>query len=286
MKKSVFTFGLLVSSLVMLAVMPVLNQQNNFLSNTVAMAQEYDDNYYGDNSYSTYATEENKYECQTGPLEGFFVSSVEFCKHVKFDDKDREDRDNNQSGIQGPPGSTGATGPQGPPGIQGPQGPPGPAGGQPGPQGPPGPLGVPGPQGERGLTGATGPTGAASTVPGPQGPMGFNGTNGINGTQGPPGPAGINVLNQSNLYFVTGNEVNSSDFFDNIGVSIAICDPGDIAIQGGTLVFTHTGNYVERTEIIFSVNTFADSYFLRIEGINVIYQTQAMCFDNPPAHIP
>ena len=28
-----------------------------------------------------------KYECQTGPFEGFFVSSVEFCKHIKLDDK-------------------------------------------------------------------------------------------------------------------------------------------------------------------------------------------------------
>ena len=46
----VFTFGFLLSSLVMLlAVMPVLNQQNNGFSNTVAMAQEYDNyNYYGD----------------------------------------------------------------------------------------------------------------------------------------------------------------------------------------------------------------------------------------------
>ena len=32
-----------------------------------------------------------KYECRTGPFEGFFVSSVEFCKHFKFDDK--KDRD-------------------------------------------------------------------------------------------------------------------------------------------------------------------------------------------------
>jgi len=58
----------------------------------------YDDSSYGDD-YSTYPTEENKYECQTGPFEGFFVSSVEFCKHDKFDDKrghhDRDrDRDN------------------------------------------------------------------------------------------------------------------------------------------------------------------------------------------------
>ena len=77
--RRVFTFGLLVSSLVMLSVMPLLNNNN-----TVAMAQGYDR--YGDSSYSPYPTEDKKYECQIGPFEGFFVSSVEFCKHVKFDD--------------------------------------------------------------------------------------------------------------------------------------------------------------------------------------------------------
>ena len=35
--------------------------------------------------YSKYPTEVNKYECRTGPFEGFFVSSVEFCKYIKFD---------------------------------------------------------------------------------------------------------------------------------------------------------------------------------------------------------
>ena len=42
----------------MLAAMPVLNQQkqNTFLSNTVAMAQEYN-NYNDDNKYSPYPTE-------------------------------------------------------------------------------------------------------------------------------------------------------------------------------------------------------------------------------------
>ena len=49
-----------------------------------------DDNNYVPSSYSQYPTEENKYECRTGPFEGFFVSSVEFCK-FKFDDKDRKD---------------------------------------------------------------------------------------------------------------------------------------------------------------------------------------------------
>ena len=123
MHKSIFIFGLLASSLIMLLIMPFLN--NNSFSN-IAMAQgDYDD------SYSKYPTDDKKYECQTGAFEGFFVGSVEFCKHVKFDKDDRKDnRTGTQGppgpagpqGIQGPPGPTGATGPQGIQGIQGPQG--------------------------------------------------------------------------------------------------------------------------------------------------------------------
>ena len=79
----------------MLAVMPL------FSNNSAAMAQGYD--IYRDNGYySQYPTDDKKYECRTGPFEGFFVSSVEFCKHVKFDkDNDRKD---NRTGTQGPPG--------------------------------------------------------------------------------------------------------------------------------------------------------------------------------------
>ena len=88
MHKSTTTFGLLASSLVMLVLVPLLNN-NSFLSN--AMAQEY--NEYGDSFYSTYQTDDKKYEWRTGPFEGFFVGSVEFCKHVKFDDrKDKRQR--------------------------------------------------------------------------------------------------------------------------------------------------------------------------------------------------
>src|SRR5688572_2967423 len=101
MKKSLFTFGLLASSLVMLVLVPSPN--NNSFFNT-AMAQEYDK--YGDSSYSQYPTEDKKYECRTGPFEGFFVSSVEFCKHVKFDKDERKDNRVNQTGTQGPPGPT------------------------------------------------------------------------------------------------------------------------------------------------------------------------------------
>jgi len=112
MHKSFFTFVFLTSSLVMLAIVPFLNNNNSFL--TTAMAQGYD--IYRDNAYySQYPTDDKKYECQTGPFEGFFVSSVEFFKHVKFDDRKDHRKDNNRTGTQGPPGPAG---PQGPQGIQ------------------------------------------------------------------------------------------------------------------------------------------------------------------------
>ena len=121
-KKSVFTFGFLLSSLVILSVMPILN--NNILN--PAMAQGYDNNYYGHSSYSKYPTDDKKYECRIGPFEGFFVSSVEFCKHIKFDDKDdRKHSRDNRTGTQGPPGPQGPQGIQGPIGPNGTQGPPG-----------------------------------------------------------------------------------------------------------------------------------------------------------------
>ena len=110
----------------MLSAMPLFN------NNTVAIAQGYDS--YSDSYYSQYPTDDKKYECRTGPFEGFFVSSVEFCKHVKFDKDDRKDIRDNRTGTQGPPG------PQGPPGLNGTQGPAGPQGIQ-GIQGPPGVTG-------------------------------------------------------------------------------------------------------------------------------------------------
>jgi hypothetical protein len=133
-KSQLFTFGFLLSSLVMLSAIPLFSNNNR------AMAQGYDT--YGDSYYSQYPTDEKKYECRTGPFEGFFVSSVEFCKHIKFDKDRKDNRDNNQTGTQGPPG------PQGPPGTTGAQGPPG-------------------------ITGATG----AQGLQGPSGISKINGTN-------------------------------------------------------------------------------------------------------------
>ncbi|HZL24802.1 MAG TPA: hypothetical protein VFC05_15865, partial [Nitrososphaeraceae archaeon] len=117
----IITFILMAASVIML--LSFANTTNLF-SNTVAMAQGSD----ADNSYSSYPTNDKKYECRTGPFEGFFVSSVEFCKFNKFNDKDDDrkdhsrDNNNNSTGTQGPPGPQGPIGPQGPQGLPGPQG--------------------------------------------------------------------------------------------------------------------------------------------------------------------
>ena len=104
MHKSAITIStLMMASLIML----VPFASTNIFTNT-AMAQGYDDeySYYVDNSYySTYPVEDKNYECRKGPFEGFFVSSVEFCKNIKFEDK--KDRDN-KVGPQGPPGPPGS----------------------------------------------------------------------------------------------------------------------------------------------------------------------------------
>jgi hypothetical protein len=244
MKKSVFTFGLLASSLVMLAVMPFLNN-NNFLN--VAMAQEYDK--YQDSSYSQYPTDDKKYECRTGPFEGFFVSSVEFCKNVKFDDKKDDRKDNNRTATQGLPG------PAGPQGIQGPVGP-------------------------------VGPQGANSTVPGPQGIQGPPGINGTNGATGATGPAGINVLNSTNIYAVTdfvGATVNNTG---DLAVSFVSCDDGDIAISGQFSISPVVGSSIGTYDLRISgpVGIVPGSAWeTAIVGeTGTFVSTSALCFDNPP----
>ena len=74
----------------------------NIFSN--ATAQGYNENYYEDGKYSKYSTNDYKYECQKGPFEGFFVSSVEFCDAKLFDDDERKKTDTwqNQNQLKNP----------------------------------------------------------------------------------------------------------------------------------------------------------------------------------------
>lgn len=201
------------SSLVMLGLLPILN------NNTVAMAQGYN----GDNSYySQYPTDDKKYECRTGAFEGFFVSSVEFCKHGKSDnDKDRKDiRDrDNRTGIQGP---------------RGPQG--------------------------------------------PQGPPGLNGTNGVNGTQGPPG---ITFINNTNLYEVQGITVNATSSINEI-TSAAVCDDGDIVIEGGYRSLNDADSNVIVDGPSTANGDFDNAYIVSMLGGGKQFFAFAFCYDNPP----
>ena len=178
-------------------------------------------------SYSEYPTEVNKYECKTGPFEGFFVSSVEFCKHIKFDkDNDNERKDNNvQTGTQvtstGPPGADGTDG-------------------EDGAQGPPGPQGLPGVNGTQG----------------PQGETGFN------GTQGSPGPSG--VVNASNAYVVWEDDTpgNLDIFFRasqglgtiNISNNTGISANPQIAVSGNNVYVTWQDTTPGNADIFFAVS--------------------------------
>jgi hypothetical protein len=225
------TFVLLASSLVMLAVMPLLNQNNGF--SNIAMAQ----GYYGDDSYSQYPTDDKKYECRTGPFEGFFVSSVEFCKHIKFDDKRDRDVKVGPQGPQGPKGDTGATGPQGEQGIQG-----------------------------------------------IQGPRGFNGTDGVNGTQGPPGPS----ITDLTMYHVLGPQNNTQNSMGQRVHSIALCDPGDIAFNGGFEILAGGQTLIENFESlpVFNSTLKADTgWDTSISEVGPSFHSihsEVTCLDNPP----
>jgi len=221
MHKSIFTFVLLASSLVMLSAMPLFSSNNN----KQAMAQGYDNNYYDNNNYySQYLTDDKKYDCRTGPFEGFFVSSVEFCKQGKFDDK--KDRD----GKVGPPG------PQGIPGIQGPIGP--------------------------------------------------------NGTHGPQGPSGITQLNATNVYSV--NNFTTTTPPQTFTFGLAFCDPGDLVLNGG---YNLIGSDIESNDTISTVfdqaisnPTVGVGWAAGVTGNEetsiIRLNVNALCFDNPPAHIP
>jgi hypothetical protein len=276
MHKSILTFGLLAGSLVMLVIMPVLNQNNSFFN---VLAQEYNSNedynnnyndYQDNDMYSKYPTESNKYECQKGPFEGFFVSSVEFCKKIPIidnSDKRNNGGGNGTIGEQGPPGPVGPIGPVGPPGPTGAQGETGPAGQQ-------GIPGVSGPPGPRGLSGPAGPQGI-------QGPIGLSGPAGANSTiPGPAGPAGPNSISPSTLYRVFGPIVTTGDSPGSFNRTEAECNPGDTVLSGGPIIrplslesYVTGGNSLSESDNA--------SWIIIGQGPLLEIQSFCLCFNNP-----
>ena len=235
MYKSALTFGLLASSLVMLGIMPFLNNNGN--SNT-AMAQGYDDDSY----YSQYPTDDKKYECRTGPFEGFFVGSVEFCKFNKFDNKDdRKDIRDNRTETQGPPGpagATGATGPVGPQGIQG----------------------LPGSTGATGATGATGPAGITT----------LNDTNLYTNSS-----FNFVINGQQNSTFATCDE---GDALIHGGYQVFARDPINININ----VLAALPFQFYEDELDFNDAYGVQIAVSNVTGSGATFFANAECFDNPP----
>jgi hypothetical protein len=220
--------------------------QNYGYSDGYTYNDSYSDSSYG-NNYSKYPTDDKPYECRTGPFEGFFVSSVEFCKHIKFDDNKRDHRDNrdNRTGTQGPPGPAGPQGPQGIQGIQGPIG----------------PNGTQGPQGI-------------------QGPIGPNGTQGPQGIQGPAGPAGLSTINTTNIYTNLGPIITVGN--NAFASSIANCDPGDTAL-GGSWLLSGTGVVIRGDQPLVNESGWnATAQGTAPAGGFVLADVE--CFDNPPPH--
>jgi hypothetical protein len=177
---------------------------------------------------------------------------VEFCKHVKFNDKDNR-KDNNRTGTQGPKGDTGATGATGP---QGPQG----------------------IQGERGFNGTQGPQG----IQGIQGLTGATGQPGLRGPQGEQGEPGEFLINGSNVYVVNGTSQTSANFPTATAQSVATCNPGDY-ILGGIFIADSLidGNYT--ITIAGTIPTFGipNAYVIGIQGPSVQVLATATCLNLP-----
>ena len=172
----------------------------------------------------------------------------------------KDDRKDNRTGTQGPPG------PAGPQGLVGQQGPTGPQGlsGLNGTQGPQGPQGIPGIQGPMGFNGT-------------QGPPGNDGTDGVNGTNGLPGPAGP-------FYKINGTESNIQG--TELGLSVAQCDTGDIAISGSADYEISGGASISQiidTQSESSNSTWiAEMRLQSTPGADGMVQAFAICLDNPP----
>ncbi|HEX2231292.1 MAG TPA: hypothetical protein VHG34_03805, partial [Nitrososphaeraceae archaeon] len=78
----------------------------------------------------------------------------------------------------------------------------------------------------------TGGEGGTGTI-GPQGPQGPQGIQGERGLPGMPGPEGPNQISNTNLYTALGDVASASNGAGIPGNSTAVCDEGDIVVEGG-----------------------------------------------------
>jgi hypothetical protein len=109
------------------------------------------------------------------------------------------------------------------------------------------------------------------------------GGQGAIGPPGPPGPAGPSQILPTNIYPAFGEEDDT--FGDGVATSIATCDDGDTVLSG---------SYdIEGPAAALSIEDFAlagnNGWQASTAGPDtgeVIIETFAQCFDNPPFHMP
>ena len=97
-----------------------------------------------------------------------------------------------------------------------------------------------------------------------------------------------NQINQTLLYHVLG-PVNSTTASVNLISSSAICDPGDVIIEGSSNLFSISPDTFGDIRLLDTdvVNTDEYRIILQTNGTSQQFiQSKALCFDNLPAHIP
>ena len=113
---------------------------------------------------------------------------------------------------------------------------------------------------------------------------------GFNGNDGAQGPPGITTLNDTNTYLVTEEGVSNNSTSNVIGQ--AICDAEDFVINGGFELDGVSGGLTNIAEIINRaiLVPFRFGWEVQLSHTSqqgqVSYTVYAICFDNPPAHIP
>ncbi|HJT85454.1 MAG TPA: collagen-like protein, partial [Nitrososphaeraceae archaeon] len=129
----------------------------------------------------------------------------------------------------------------------------------------------------------SGPQGPAGPT-GPQGPQGIQGERGEDGEDGAPGP---NIIDPTRLYSGSGDPPTGNlpttipQGVDEVASDSTSCDSGDIVIEGGQSVTTFgTGRILTQNSGVSSSNP--GTYVVGIFGNGVQFNTDALCFDNPP----
>ena len=100
------------------------------------------------------------------------------------------------------------------------------------------------------------------------------------GPQGEEGPAGPNQILPASLYVRQGNTQTLPAGPNTSANSAAICDPGDIVLEGSQLVSAFS-SYSSIANIASGSSNNVNQYDLTVQGNAVSFRAEAVCFNNP-----